>query len=1222
MSDIATPDPFIGASDNDPFAHTSDTTTTDPFVHGSDTTGLQQVRSDLATELSDPDLAYSLYQLTHNEVGSQGSEAQQAFIETVFNRAKVRDKSLADTINDRKYYPAGSYTPLPESAAHPERISEYQNALKSVLGGSNISQFATGNASGNVGFGGGPQTATFGGEKFGIEYADINKEASQLPAQSGQGDTEDPFGKVPSGAQPAIPLPQALAGAPQAFPEAMPDTLPEPDQTYFDLLSNKEGGKPLMNVTPDQVLLASRIVAPNITKTVGLNPMLKNAETGLSRSTASLITGFTTPNNITLLGTMAVAPELVGGQFIARAASLGFSAASAKNVWDSLPSLKENPGSPEWWQHFGDVVYNAGMTAVGGVGLFRKGAPTGVARATPPVPVSPLQAIENAIHSVTDSTVVGKPVTPQRPPKFNYQYRKLNLPFIPAGKGLTRTPMERWIGNRDDHLQVAEHAASEVSKAINAAVPKLDRRVAIYNWAAAGGDDAVLQRWESSAAPDTKAGYTDARNLTQAEKNVGLKVREGYDQWFTRAHDLGMLDGGLTNYLKRVVVKRPGAEPYTPYIGFKGDSLKSGQFKEAQRRFWDEMVAAEKEGVRYNKDLAATTAVYGHSLGTTAVAREAARQLFDMHTDTGRPSLIVEGNAIPVDGGSNTGLLVSPYGVREFPGQKTEIAKIKAVNPTWSDAKVKAYARDRIRQEYVSQSQLNISVPALRDWQWVHTTNDGQNILVKGDALIHKSIAPLIERKFATKRWEALDKYLLDYVNKIKGSKLSLSAFHDVHERINAASHLVNSANLRPLTEYIKMPEIREGMRNGLKVYNGRLDSAMLGEGAAAHGWVEDIPGVGKWFAAYKDFLFENQIPRMKAEAYLGILRRNKSRYPALNEEQVARLSVKESEATFGERNYRQAVGKFTGDPRFWQAMQGFFLAPDFGISKMQHIGQVFTPYGGEQRQAIAATVATLYTGARVLNQLLDNDPHFEKDSMFSVVVGDRRYSVRSIPGDMMHLFNATGNYAYYRLSPAMQIGIESIFKRDYNGRPIGYADIAKDILLAPVPIALASMAEKVLHAGSQIILGEPFGKTNRYEMRDAVAQVIGLSPSIYRDENVIKGLAIDWKKNQPATAKAIAAQQGYVNPPSKYNDLRNALANDDFGSARSEYNRLLSEGGKVTERYLDKQMKTWSNAPFATGSKAMEKDFLDTLTARDRQRYDATILQRQRVYENFQRLQ
>jgi hypothetical protein len=65
-----------------------------------------------------------------------------------------------------------------------------------------------------------------------------------------------------------------------------------------------------------------------------------------------------------------------------------------------------------------------------------------------------------------------------------------------------------------------------------------------------------------------------------------------------------------------------------------------------------------------------------------------------------------------------------------------------------------------------------------------------------------------------------------------------------------------------------------------------------------------------------------------------------------------------------------------------------------------------------------------------------------------------------------------------------------------------------------------------------------------------------------------------------------------------------------------------LAEGGKVTERYLDKQIKTWAESPFATGSKKMEKDFLDTLTVRDRQRYDATIQQRQRVYENFQRLQ
>jgi hypothetical protein len=130
---------------------------------------LSDIRAQHEAELQDPTTRYELYNLTHNEVGGQGPEAQQAFMESVLNRATARNQSLAETINDTHYYPAQSFKTAALSGQH---MANYNDILQNVIDGSNISRYATGNASGGVGFNGGPRTASFGGEHFGIEGPD------------------------------------------------------------------------------------------------------------------------------------------------------------------------------------------------------------------------------------------------------------------------------------------------------------------------------------------------------------------------------------------------------------------------------------------------------------------------------------------------------------------------------------------------------------------------------------------------------------------------------------------------------------------------------------------------------------------------------------------------------------------------------------------------------------------------------------------------------------------------------------------------------------------------------------------------------------------------------------------------------------------------------------------------------------------------------------------
>lgn len=128
-------------------------------------------RSSFDAELANPAVRARLLAMTNAEVGSQGPQAQQAFMETVFNRASSRGQTLDQTLRG-SYFPKTTYDAADRVMGSPAMETKYADMLAKVRGGSNISNYATGNASGTVGFAGGPQTFAANGERFGIEGPD------------------------------------------------------------------------------------------------------------------------------------------------------------------------------------------------------------------------------------------------------------------------------------------------------------------------------------------------------------------------------------------------------------------------------------------------------------------------------------------------------------------------------------------------------------------------------------------------------------------------------------------------------------------------------------------------------------------------------------------------------------------------------------------------------------------------------------------------------------------------------------------------------------------------------------------------------------------------------------------------------------------------------------------------------------------------------------------
>ena len=105
-----------------------------------------EVRADLGK--IDDDTKRLLYELTQAEVGSQGDQAQIAFMETVANRAAIQGTSIRSIITNRAYY-----EPLQTGVTRPvgtQTRSSYDQVFHTVVNGSNLTNGATHNSSAGV----------------------------------------------------------------------------------------------------------------------------------------------------------------------------------------------------------------------------------------------------------------------------------------------------------------------------------------------------------------------------------------------------------------------------------------------------------------------------------------------------------------------------------------------------------------------------------------------------------------------------------------------------------------------------------------------------------------------------------------------------------------------------------------------------------------------------------------------------------------------------------------------------------------------------------------------------------------------------------------------------------------------------------------------------------------------------------------------------------------
>ena len=169
----------------------------------------------------------------------------------------------------------------------------------------------------------------------------------------------------------------------------------------------------------------------------------------------------------------------------------------------------------------------------------------------------------------------------------------------------------------------------------------------------------------------------------------------------------------------------------------------------------------------------------------------------------------------------------------------------------------------------------------------------------------------------------------------------------------------------------------------------------------------------------------------------LNALERNRSRYEGkLSDDQIYAITAAQTNASFGGLNYRM-MGR---NKTIQDVLRIGLMAPDFFEARARYTGQAAKPYGREQLVALLGGALVLYTIGRILNEITDRDPHWDKP--FSVIYRDKEYSMRPIQEDIFRAVTTPGKYFMARLSPVVSTAIHLGEGRNEFGRKESIGDV------------------------------------------------------------------------------------------------------------------------------------------------------------------------------------
>jgi RNA polymerase sigma factor (sigma-70 family) len=747
------------------------------------------------------------------------------------------------------------------------------------------------------------------------------------------------------------------------------------------------------------------------------------------------------------------------------------------------------------------------------------------------------------------------------------------------------TDLRRGVLHWVAKVQKSFGEVSDAQKSIMRTVRDPIRRSAITDWIEAGGDISILKKQEAASKdPKLKDSYKAAQNLKPEEITLAKKIKDVFDTLHQRGVANDVLEGFKDNYVNHIWERKPQR------LSFSSKSLKDS-FRFSKARTFNSFFDGEQAGFRpKTKDIAKLLPVYIHEMNSVISARQLVAQLSKGKALDGRPLVSPRGSMQTVTNPKGKAYLVVP-----------KIPK----NSDVSDYKV-------------LQDQ-----PALTSWRWRGEDSEGNPIYVKSDLALHPEAYDRLRKALGQseiRRWYNSEGSQLASIPKgiakaldttqatVKQTMLGfLSTFHVVQEGTHAVGHKINPFHVEKVD--LNIPEQYDAAKHGLMLNPDRISEQNFMEGVGQTGIISRIPGIGKVADVFSNWMFHQYIPGLKWKTYRAILKRNSARFEGemksgeISLEDIKVLSAEQTNAAYGHLNYAD-LGR---DPTMQHLMQLTLLAPDFLEARGRFAAQAAkaalgSKSGREQFTAIALLAVSQFVASQVLNKILDGKFHF--DHPFEVMVGDRRYTLRSVPEDIFNMIRDTRRFVYGRINPVIGKGsIQLITGQNYRGEKVDADDTVAEIVAQAIPLTVQSIpgVRSLTESGRN----QPISPLEQF------AGSMGLRISRYSPISEIYQLASKWEDEQ-----GIPRDKGSY-PVSKYQQLRYALEDGDEEKARKEIEKL----GETLRR--DKLISGFEQSithPF-TQSQTMDVKFAKTLKPADYEKYKLAKAKRKDILRRFYRV-
>jgi hypothetical protein len=778
-------------------------------------------------------------------------------------------------------------------------------------------------------------------------------------------------------------------------------------------------------------------------------------------------------------------------------------------------------------------------------------------------------------------------------------------------------------------LQRSFGEAADAQREIVAKVKNKVRRKGITNWIQADGDAATLTaRRDATVDPKLKAGYQAALDLTPEEIAVATDARNAFDDLAQRGQAHDVLKSFRDNYVTQIWNLNKG-----PATG-SSRTLRD-RFRFSKARTFESYFDGEQAGYEAKtKDISKLLPIYLHEMNSVIAARQLVSEMSKGVAEDGRPLLSAHGQGTPVS--SQEFAVVKTPGGRAVRLYETQAEAQAALKPGQSiePRENKATLVMPKRPEKGTEDYLPLgNQPALHNWKYIGPDSEGNPVLLKADLALHPDAFNRLKevlgrsgiREWYDTRTSAVAQIpkllvkVLDIANsETKRTMLGLFApFHQVQEGTHAIGHRIDPFFNIPKIDLVKDAGQMDAARHGAMLLPDRVSGEQFMEGFRVSGLVSRIPGIGPMADFYSHYLFHEYIPGLKYKTYKKILERNQKVYASelssgtVKLGDVKVLSGEQVNAAYGHLNYADLAR----NPSLQHFLQLFLLAPDFLEARFRFAGQALTgatglKVGREQIIALGALAVAQATLAWIGAKTTGGE--WDKKNPFEFSVGTRKYTVRSVPEDTMHLLTDSMEFIHNRLSPLIGKGVLQYLSRvDWRSQKVTALETTKELAKQPIPLMLRGplgTGNSSLKAWEQMA-GAVGLKISRYNPRQELNDL----HRKFLEKNPDSKVREDFERNQKATY-----------PVSAYADLDNALK-DRNDSKALEAIKKLRESGKndkdIRNRMRPHSLKTGLPKPLFHESRAMESKFLGTLDTKGKALYEKAKQARRANYTRFLKL-